>query len=153
MRSIIWVERPRTLSPQHLCDEPPSLELGLVCRAGTQPPSALVCPVRTSCCRRVGIQATEPPAVRGLTARLSADAHRVIGRSTTRCTTRHTEAYRGVEGLNRVVQRATARGFGASPQPVSPTPQPESWVEGGFRFTRLESGHLVKDPLTTAPLR
>ena len=33
------------------------------------------------------------------------------------------------------------------------TPQPETWVECGFRFTRLESGHLVKDSLSIAPLR
>ena len=58
-----------------------------------------------------------------------------------------------VQGLQRVVQRATARGFGATPQPSAPTPQAETWVEGGFRFSWSESGHLVKDPLETAPLR
>jgi len=29
----------------------------------------------------------------------------------------------------------------------------QTWVQGNFRFTRLESGHLTKDPLSTAPLR
>ena len=29
----------------------------------------------------------------------------------------------------------------------------QTWVQGEFRFTRLESVHLTKDPLTTAPLR
>jgi len=33
------------------------------------------------------------------------------------------------------------------------TPQPETWVECGVRFTRLESGQLVKDSLSIAPLR
>jgi len=51
--------------------------------------------------------------------------------------------------LQGVVQRATARGFGASHKPVSPT----TWVEGGYRWERKANGSLVKDPLLTAPLR
>ena len=58
-----------------------------------------------------------------------------------------------LQGLQRVVQRATARGFGASKEPSEPTVQPESWVEGNFRFSWSASGHLVKDSLATAPLR
>lgn len=58
-----------------------------------------------------------------------------------------------LQGLQRVVQRATARGFAVSKQPSAPTTQAETWVEGGFRFSWSESGHLVKDPLETAPLR
>ena len=49
--------------------------------------------------------------------------------------------------LQQVVQRATARGFGAK------QPESESWVEGSNRFTRLANGRVVCDPLTTAPLR
>jgi hypothetical protein len=58
--------------------------------------------------------------------------------------------------LKQVVQRATARGFGGNNQPNDPqvtTPNQETWVEGEYRFTRLESGHVVADPLATAPLR
>ena len=55
--------------------------------------------------------------------------------------------------LQGVVQRATARGFGASHEPVSPTTEPKTWVQGDFKFSRSESGHLTKDPLLTAPLR
>ena len=57
--------------------------------------------------------------------------------------------------LHRVVQRATARGFGATstqnqvPQP----PKADTWVADGFRFTRMPSGLVVKDDLATAPLR
>jgi hypothetical protein len=54
-----------------------------------------------------------------------------------------------LETLRRTVQRAAARGFGASHEPVSPT----TWVEGGYRWERKENGSLVKDPLATAPLR
>ena len=57
-----------------------------------------------------------------------------------------------LETLQRVVQRATARGFGSS-QTVSEPPQPETWVDGDYRYERLPSGHVVKDLLLTAPLR
>ena len=57
------------------------------------------------------------------------------------------------DSLQRVVQRATARGFGASHEPAPPTTQPKTWVQGDFKFSRLESGLLTKDPLATAPLR
>ncbi len=58
--------------------------------------------------------------------------------------------------LKQVVQRATARGFGGNNQskdPEATAPNRETWVEGEYRFTRLESGHVVVDPLATAPLR
>ena len=61
-----------------------------------------------------------------------------------------------LQGLVRVVQRATARGFAsASPSLVTPDPQTllETWEESGFRFTRLASGLVVKDSLLTAPVR
>jgi len=57
-----------------------------------------------------------------------------------------------LETLQRVVQRATARGFGSS-QTVSEPPQPETWVDGDYRYERLPSGHVVKDLLLTAPVR
>lgn len=65
----------------------------------------------------------------------------------------HSDGKDTVQALRRVVQRATARGFGGSSQPDTPLPQAESWIDGGFRFTRLPSGHVVKDSLDTAPLR
>jgi len=69
-------------------------------------------------------------------------------------TQRSAKASKGVlQGLAGVVQRATARGFGGSSQPDTPLRQAETWIDAGFRFTRLPSGHLVKDSLTTAPLR
>jgi len=52
-----------------------------------------------------------------------------------------------LQGLQRVVQRATARGFGAC------EPEPKTWVEGERRYTRLPSGHVVWDSLITAPVR
>lgn len=55
----------------------------------------------------------------------------------------------GLQGLAGVVQRATARGFGAAAK----QPEPETWVEGDYRYTRLASGVVVKDSLATAPLR
>lgn len=61
-----------------------------------------------------------------------------------------------LQGLVRVVQRATARGFAsASSSLVNPDPQTllETWEESGFRFTRLASGLVVKDSLLTAPVR
>ena len=54
--------------------------------------------------------------------------------------------------LQRVVQRATARGFGSHLKPEAP-PQPETWVDGSYRYTRLASGYVVKDSLLTAPVR
>ena len=58
-----------------------------------------------------------------------------------------------LETLRRTVQRATARGFGRQ-QPVAEVAgEPETWTQGEFRFTRLASGHLVKDSLLTAPVR
>ena len=54
-----------------------------------------------------------------------------------------------LQGLAGVVQRATARGFGAAAK----QPEPETWVEGDYRYTRLASGVVVKDSLATAPLR
>ena len=58
-----------------------------------------------------------------------------------------------LQGLQRVVQRAVARGFGGSQTSDSVPQQAETWVDGGFRYTRLPSGHLVRDSLVTAPLR
>lgn len=57
-----------------------------------------------------------------------------------------------LETLQRVVQRAAARGFGSHHQPEAPT-EAESWVDGAYRYTRLPSGHVVKDSLLTAPVR
>ena len=57
-----------------------------------------------------------------------------------------------LQGLQRVAQRAAARGFGGSKTPEL-APQADTWVEGTWRFTRLPSGHVVKDDLATAPLR
>ena len=57
-----------------------------------------------------------------------------------------------LETLQRVVQRATARGFGSHQQPEAP-PQAETWVDGSYRYTRLASGYLIKDSLITAPVR
>ena len=56
------------------------------------------------------------------------------------------------ETIQRVVQRATARGFGSHQKPETP-PQADSWVDGADRYTRLPSGHVVKDSLLTAPVR
>lgn len=61
-----------------------------------------------------------------------------------------------LQSLQRAVQRANARGFAkavGSRAVATPSAQTESWVEGDFRFTRLPSGYVVKDPLATAPLR
>lgn len=57
-----------------------------------------------------------------------------------------------LETLQRVVQRATARGFGSC-ETVPEPQQPETWVDGAYRYTRLVTGHLVKDSLLTAPVR
>ena len=57
-----------------------------------------------------------------------------------------------LDTLQRVVQRAAARGFGSHQQSETP-PQAESWVDGADRYTRLPSGHVVKDSLLTAPVR
>jgi len=57
-----------------------------------------------------------------------------------------------LDTLQRVVQRAAARGFGSHHQPEAPT-EAESWVDGSYRYTRLVSGHVVKDSLLTAPVR
>lgn len=57
-----------------------------------------------------------------------------------------------LQGLQGVAQRAAARGFGGSKTPEL-APQADTWVEGTWRFTRLPSGHVVKDDLATAPLR
>lgn len=57
-----------------------------------------------------------------------------------------------LDTLQRVVQRATARGFGSHLKPEAP-PQPETWVDGSYRYTRLASGYVVKDSLLTAPVR
>jgi folate-binding Fe-S cluster repair protein YgfZ len=57
-----------------------------------------------------------------------------------------------LDTLQRVVQRAAARGFVSHQKPEAP-PQAESWVDGSYRYTRLASGHVVKDLLATAPLR
>lgn len=58
-----------------------------------------------------------------------------------------------LETLKRVAKRAEARGFGQVATPVVATAEQESWIEGQFRYTRLASGHLIKDALSTAPLR
>jgi hypothetical protein len=55
--------------------------------------------------------------------------------------------------LQRVVQRATAKGFGQTRSPEVSELEPVTWVEGGYRYTRLTSGHVVVDSLPTAPLR
>ena len=57
-----------------------------------------------------------------------------------------------LEGLQRVVQRASARGFAPCTDTGAPD-QPETWVDDSYRYTRLPSGHLVKDSLLTAPVR
>lgn len=60
------------------------------------------------------------------------------------------------QDLQRAIQRANARGFAkavGSRAVATPSLQTESWVEGDFRFTRLPSGHVVKDLLATAPIR
>jgi hypothetical protein len=57
-----------------------------------------------------------------------------------------------LDTLQRVVQRAEARGFGSHQKPGT-RPQPETWVDGTHRYTRLASGHVVKDSLLTAPVR
>ena len=57
-----------------------------------------------------------------------------------------------LDTLQRVVQRASARGFGSHQKPET-KPQPETWVDGTHRYTRLPSGHVVKDCLLTAPVR
>ena len=57
-----------------------------------------------------------------------------------------------LDTLQRVVQRATARGFGSHLKPEAP-PQAETWVDGSYRYTRLASGYVVKDSLLTAPVR
>lgn len=57
-----------------------------------------------------------------------------------------------LESLRRVVEKACARGSGRKTQTNSHTPR-ETWAEGEFIFTRLESGLVLKDHLKTAPLR
>ena len=54
-----------------------------------------------------------------------------------------------LEGVRRTAQRAAARGVGAPACPASQS----SWIEGGQRYTRLASGHVVIEPLATAFLR
>jgi hypothetical protein len=61
--------------------------------------------------------------------------------------------FAALSALKRVVQRAEARGFRAGTGVLQPENPVQTWVEGGFRFTRLASGHLVKDSLACAPLR
>jgi hypothetical protein len=67
-----------------------------------------------------------------------------------------------LQTLFRTVKRAEARGFaptagglGGQCPPLDQGSQhaEATWVEGKFRYTRLESGHVVKDDLATAPLR
>lgn len=61
-----------------------------------------------------------------------------------------------VDGLYRVVQRATARGFSVSKRTEGvPAVSNESkrWIEGGFVYEIDHLGRTTKDPLTTAPLR
>jgi hypothetical protein len=58
-----------------------------------------------------------------------------------------------LQGLQRTVQRATARGFGQQQPVAEAAGEPETWTQGEFRFTRLASGLVVKDALATAPLR
>lgn len=61
----------------------------------------------------------------------------------------------GVDGLQRVVQRATARGFAVSKRTEGvPTVSTGSkrWVEGGVYETD-HLGRTTKDPLATALLR
>ena len=57
-----------------------------------------------------------------------------------------------LDTLQRVVQRAEAKGFGACQDAEAPV-QTEMWVDGDYRYTRLGSGHVVKDSLLTAPVR
>jgi hypothetical protein len=60
------------------------------------------------------------------------------------------------EGLKRAVQRASALGFGAksgAPVPTQQAQHGETWVVDGVRYEQLANGLVVKDPLTTAPLR
>jgi hypothetical protein len=58
-----------------------------------------------------------------------------------------------LETLRRTVQRAAARGFGRQQPVAEAAGEPETWTQGEFRFTRLTSGHVVKDSLLTAPVR
>lgn len=58
-----------------------------------------------------------------------------------------------LQGLQRTVQRATARGFGRQQPVAEAAGEAESWTQGEFRFTRLASGLVVKDSLLTAPVR
>ena len=58
-----------------------------------------------------------------------------------------------LDTLQRVVQRAAARGFGRQQPVAEAAGEAETWTQGEFRFTRLASGHVVKDSLLTAPVR
>lgn len=60
--------------------------------------------------------------------------------------------FAALSALKRVVQPAEARGFGGRVESVQST-SVQAWVEGEFQYTRLESGHLVKDSVACAPLR
>lgn len=69
---------------------------------------------------------------------------------------RQRRGFAALGALKPVVQRAEARGFAAGVPGGSTPAAPNTvatWVEGGFRFTRLVSGHLVKDSVACAPLR
>ena len=57
-----------------------------------------------------------------------------------------------LDTLQRVVQRAEARGFGSCGTVPEPQ-QPETWVEGGYRWELTADGRKLKDPLATAFLR
>jgi hypothetical protein len=56
---------------------------------------------------------------------------------------------RALGALNAVMKRVAKHG---TAQSEAPSPE-EQWVQGGFVFTRLASGHVVKDSVATAPLR
>ena len=56
---------------------------------------------------------------------------------------------RALGALSDVLNRAAKRGG----HPSAPPLPEEQWVQGGFVFTRLASGHVVKDQVATAPLR
>jgi hypothetical protein len=61
-----------------------------------------------------------------------------------------------LQGLQRAVQRATARGFAAECLPestVGASTDITRWVEGGFVYERDHLGRVMKDPVATAPLR
>lgn len=62
----------------------------------------------------------------------------------------------GVDGLQRVVQPATARGFAVSKRtdgvPAVSTGS-KQWIEGGFVYETDHLGRTTKGPLATAPLR